>query len=182
LISYNSSNSLIPVFSHVDNLLFLCTHGCDHAWYRLKWFFDLPQLINKIEFNWNEVLTRAEELNCLDQLLLSFLLLNKLLNHPIPAELQLRLQKNKHKLTWSLSYVEHCLLYTGLFCDTDKEKLLNLRYVWSQNKKGILNPTFYYRYLTSENDWKLLPLPTYLFFLYFPLRPFLLLWRRITKH
>lgn len=182
LISYDSSNTLISVFSHVDNLLFLCTHGCDHAWYRLKWFFDLPQLIDKIEFNWNDVLNRAEQLNCVDQLLLSFLLLNKLLNQPIPAELQLRLQNNKHKLSWSLRYVEHCMLYNGLYCDTDNEKLLNLRYVLSQNKKGILNPTLFYRHLTSENDWKLLPLPSYLFFLYFPLRPFMLLWRRITNH
>ena len=180
LISYNSSNTLIPVFNHVDNLLFLCTHGCDHAWYRLKWFFDLPQLINTVDFNWKEVLNRSEQLNCIDQLLLSFLLLNKLLNEPIPSELQLRLQQ--HKLSWSLGYVEHCVLYNGFYCDTDKEKLLNLRYVLSQNKKGIFNPTLLYRHLTSENDWKLLPLPSDLFFLYFPLRPFLLLWRRMTKN
>ena len=179
LNSYLSSNNSVTVFNHVDCFLFLCTHGCDHAWYRLKWFFDLPQLLASVKFDWSVVLKRAEELNCVDQLILGMLLLNKLLGETIPTALQQRIQQRN--LSWSLHYIEHCILYEGAFCDTDQEKWLNLRYVLSQNKKGILNPTLLYRHLTSENDWKLLPLPNYLFFLYFPLRPFLMVWRRVVS-
>ncbi len=173
---YNDLGTPIPILSDIDNLLFLCTHGCDHAWYRLKWLFDVPQLLEKVNFNWREVLKRAELLNCVEQVKLTFLLLNKLFQHPIPPEFNQ--PSVKYNLRWSLNYIEHSISYNRNFCDTDKEKLHNLFYTLLQNKKGILNTTIILRHLTSENDWKLLPLPEHLFFLYFPLRPFLMLWRR----
>lgn len=178
LTYYKTLNIDIPIFSHVDNFLFLCTHGCDHAWYRLKWLFDFPQILDKVEFDWDEVIKRAKTLHCVEQVKLTFMLLNKLIGESIPVQIEQQIRNTN--LSWSLNYIEHIILYNGSFCDTDKEKLLNLRYVLSQNKKGFFNPTLILRHLTSKNDWKLLPLPNYLFFLYFPLRPFLLLWRRFA--
>ena len=60
-LHYNQTNKYeiagvkIPVFNHIDNFLFLCTHGCEHAWYRLKWLFDIPQLMSKVNYDWQEV-------------------------------------------------------------------------------------------------------------------------------
>lgn len=177
--TYEIAGVAISVFNHIDNFLYLCTHGCEHAWYRLKWLFDLPQLMSSVNYDWKEVQKRAIELNCEDQLKLTFLLLNKLLGYEIPAPL--RSDKINSNMKSQLSYIEHCIYYKGLYCDTDKEKWMNFRYSLSINKKGIFNPSLLLRYLTSENDWKLLPLPEKLFFLYFPLRPFLLISRRIFK-
>jgi hypothetical protein len=178
-IAYEIAGVTISVFNHIDNLLYLCTHGCEHAWYRLKWLFDIPQLMSTVNYNWDEVQKRAKELNCEDQLKLTFLLLNKLLGYEIP--MPLRLNKINSKMKSQLSYVEHCIHYKGQYCDTDREKWMNVRYFLSINKKGMLNPSLLLRYFTSENDWKLLPLPEKLFFLYFPLRPFLLIWRRVFQ-
>jgi len=63
----------------------------------------------------------------------------------------------------------------------DENRLSHLKYRLSQNKKGLFNWVLILTYLTSPNDWKLLPLPNYLFFLYFPLRLFLMVWRRVVR-
>jgi len=178
-IAYEIAGATISVFNHIDNLLYLCTHGCEHAWYRLKWLFDIPQLMSAVNYDWDEVQKRAKELNCEDQLKLTFLLLNKLLGYEIPIPLQSNEINSNMKS--QLSYIEHCINYKGQYCDTNMEKWMNFNYFLSINKKGIFNLALLLRYLTSENDWKLLRLPEKLFFLYFPLRPFLLIFRRIFK-
>ena len=169
----------VSVFDHIDNFLYLCTHGCEHAWYRLKWLFDLPQLMSTINYNWTEVQKRAIKLNCEDQVRLTFLLLNKLLGYQIPV--QFRFEKLSPKVKSQLSYIEHCIHYRGQFCETAVEKMMNFIYSLSINKKGFFNTGLLLRYFTSENDWRLLPLPEKLFFLYYPLRPFLLIWRKFFK-
>lgn len=176
---YEVAGVTISTFNHIDNFLYLCTHGCEHAWYRLKWLFDLPQLMSSVNYDWEEVQKRAKELNCEDQIKLAFLLLNKLLGYEIPAPL--RTNKINSSLKSQRSYIEHCIYYKGQYCDTNREKWMNFRYSLSRNKKGIFNPSLLLRYLTSENDWKFLKLPEELFFLYFPLRPFLLIFRRVFQ-
>jgi hypothetical protein len=176
---YEIAGISVSVFNHIDNFLYLCTHGCEHAWYRLKWLFDLPQLMSLVNYNWEDVQERAIELNCQDQLKLTFLLLKKLLGYEIPPPL--RSDGINSNMKSQLSYIKHCILYRGQYCDTFREKLLNIKYFFSINKKGVLNSALLLRYFTSENDWKMFPLPEKLFFLYFPLRPFLLIWRRVFQ-
>jgi hypothetical protein len=165
----------VNVLGHIDNFLFLCSHGTEHAWYRLKWLCDIPQMINYFEFDWNKVYQRAIELDCFDQVRLTFLVLNRVLKQEIP--IQFRCTSWGPRLRFQLSHIEHCINYDGLPSDTFIEKARSLSYFLSINQKGFFNQTLFLRYLTSERDWKTLRLPENLFFLYFPLRPFLFLYR-----
>lgn len=179
-IVFHCSNAVdLPVFSEIDNFLFLCTHGCDHAWYRLKWLFDLPQILDNTSMDWEKVMKRAEELNCTQQVMIAFCLLKRFFNRSIPLIIEDIFKKSN--LSWLLRYIERCILYEGDFSDTDKEKIYYLYYTLLLNKKGFLNKAIILRHLTSEKDWKQFPLPESLFFLYFPLRPFLLLYRRLIR-
>jgi hypothetical protein len=176
-IVVKNSIAALRVFDHYEQFIFLCTHGAEHGWFRLKWLFDLPQVLDKVVFDWNVLIKRAKDLNSLEQVLLAFLVMEELLGTPIPEKVRSEISLRKFKL----NYIRHLVTYPGSYCDNDLEKVKSFIYILSQNRKGLFNKRLILKYLTSPNDWKLLPLPSSLFFLYFPLRPFLLLWRRVFK-
>jgi hypothetical protein len=179
-ILLRNPNVPLRALDHYEQFIFLCTHGAEHGWFRLKWLFDLPQIIDKIDFDWTFMLKRAKELNSLEQLLLTFLVMNELIGIQMPE--QVRKEISLNKFWFKLKYIRHLVTYKGSYCDSNIEQVLSFFYVLSQNSKGLFNKKLILKNLTSPNDWKLLPLPSWLFFLYFPLRPFLILWRRIFKN
>jgi hypothetical protein len=164
----------------VDNFLYLCTHGTEHGWFRLKWLFDLPQIMDRVQFDWNQVRERAIMLDCLDHLEITMLVLESILNEPIPEVINVHLHASKY--TAQLKYIHGAIASSSVFNDNDANRMAYLKYMASLSRRKI-NWALILKYLTSPQDWKILPLPSSLFFLYFPLRPFLILWRRIfEKH
>ena len=164
----------------VDNFLYLCTHGTEHGWFRLKWLFDLPQIMDRVKFNWAKVREQAIMLDCLDHLEITMLVLESILNEPIPEVIKDYLHPSKY--TTQLKYILGSIASSSVFNDNDANRLAYFRFMRSLSRRKI-NWDLILKYLTSPKDWKLLPLPSGLFFLYFPLRPFLILWRRIfEKH
>ncbi len=166
--------------SEIDNFLFLCTHGAEHAFYRLKWLVDIYMVYNKIDIDFNDLVERSISLQCSEQLVLSFKMMEIYFAIPIPDQI-LQLSK-KYKISqWLVNYCTHQIMYNGQYCDSLVEKMRNLRFSFIMNRKGIFNKRLFMRYMTSPKDWSILPLPNSLFFLYFPLRPFLFLYRILTS-
>ena len=87
---------------------------------------------------------------------------------------------DQKKIQPSLDFIYESILSETTFNENDSNRIKYLGYSISQSKNGIFNTQLLMKYLTGPSDWKLLPLPEKLFFLYFPLRPFLLLWRRLA--
>lgn len=165
------------VFNHIDQFVFLSVHGAEHAWYKIKWLVDLLHLIKTVELSWEEVVIRAKALNSLKEVRLAWELLEQLYGLKKPAPIcQIKLSFLDRV---RLKYIFHQLVYDGNFCDTQKEKILNVLYTVSLNKKSLLSKELVYKNLTNTTDWLTLPLPEYLFFLYFPLRPFIWVYRKI---
>jgi hypothetical protein len=164
--------------NEVDYFLYLCTHGTEHGWFRLKWLFDLPQIINAVPFDWDAVRQRAITLDCLDHLEITMMVLQEYLKEPIPQAISSRLQP--HQYDRHLMYIRQAISAESTFNDNDANRLGYLQYMMLLSRRRF-NWALVLKYLTSHQDWKLLPLPQQLFFLYFPLRPFLVLWRRIFR-
>lgn len=162
--------------NEVDHFLYLCTHGTEHGWFRLKWLFDLPQIIDAVSFDWEVVRERAIALDCLDHLEITLMVLEEFLNEPIPQAISSQLRP--HLYDRHLMYIRQAITAESTFNDNDVNRLAYLQYMLLLSR-GRFNWALVLKYLTSHQDWKLLPLPKQLFFLYFPLRPFLVLWRRI---
>jgi hypothetical protein len=167
------------VFNHVDQFIFLCVHGAEHGWFKLKWLVDLVHLNNTIDFDWKSVVLRAKVLKSERELRLAWSLLQEFYGLTIPEKIE------EIKLTTldrlRLNYVRHLISYKGAFCDTGREKLLNLLYTLSLNRRPVLARELLLKNLTNTTDWLTLPLPSSLFFLYFPLRPFLWVYRKIKS-
>jgi hypothetical protein len=177
LSSVEENGRSFSVFNHVDQFIFLSVHGAEHAWFKVKWLVDLVHLIKAIELDWEKVVMRAKELNSLKEVRLAWELLDQFygLQKPNP----IRQIKLSFLDRLRLKYILQQLVYNGQFCDTKKEKILNVLYTVSLNKKSLLSKELVYKNLTNTTDWLTLRLPESLFFLYFPLRPFIWVYRKL---
>ena len=167
----------LSVFNHVDQFIFLSVHGAEHGWFKVKWLVDLYHLIKSVDPDWSKIEIRAKELHSIKEVRLACRLLEELYGSKIS-------DKDVFKtLTFAdrcrLRYVKHLMAYHGAFCDNPREKLLNAVYTLSLNRKLLIPKVLVLRNLTNTTDWLTLRLPKHLFFLYFLLRPFLWLYRKI---
>ena len=176
LITWHSGGIALKVFNDVDQFLYLCAHGTEHAWFRLKWLFDLPQVMAKVDFDWYVVRERAIVLSCLEHLEISFLVLKEMLQMDIPLPILEKIIEEKYR--YQLKYILQAIRSDKGFNENDRNRSRHFLFLWSLSKKR-LNPSLLLKYLTGPGDWKFFPLPENIFFLYYPLRPFLWLTRRL---
>jgi hypothetical protein len=177
-----------------DLAVHLCAHGADHAWARAKWLGDLARLAVLADpvLDWAEARAEAEAQGCLRALLQAQALLERL--HGLPASLQDAGRRCRtHPASHSESHpvaelVKHALQALGEPGEfwqrgigaTLRARLAGARYrrrLWPRRplvaELGLL--------LYARADYRTLPLPDSLFWVYVPLRPFLFLWRRLRS-
>jgi len=172
--------NLVPAkpMNDIDEFLYLCVHGTEHGWFRLKWLMDLPRITMNSHFDWLDVRRRAIELNCRKHLDITLLVLDSLSIIPMPKSLIGVIHSSDY--IFQLTYIFHAISSEKTFNEDDRNRWQYFRYLWSLSPK-IWNPNFFLLFLTSPNDWAILRLPNALFFLYIPLRPFLWIYRRLHK-
>ena len=164
---------LIPVLSPEDTLLVLCAHGFKHLWERLGWVCDVSELIRTCpDMRWERVVARAEALGGERMLLLGLLLANGLLEAESPGWLLQRAHDDPAVKTLARRVCQRLFRgadgLAGLFEGDAYFRPLHLK--MNENLGDKL------RYciralIPNVEDWKLLPLPSFLFPLYYVLRP-----------
>lgn len=166
---FNSS----PVYflGEDDLCLFLVAHGSRHGWFRLRWLKDIDQIMRqKVDLQGLKVLIKKYKYpHLFGQTLI---LASMLLNTPMDKELKPLIQKKQ-----SISLARKAYLYISGF----EEFTYHSRYLISLNlnlKKFLYIFILFY---PDSKDLNTLMLPRMLHFLYFPLKPFLLIWRRLRK-
>lgn len=160
-----------------DEFLYLCVHGTEHGWFRLKWLMDIPRIMLKTDIDWNKIMQRAVELKCLQHLEITLLVLDKLDIMPLPAAFGLLDNPAAHKC--QLIYIAKAMRSASHFNETDQNRWNYFQFLWNLGNNKW-NGKFIFNFLTSPNDWRLISLPSSLFFLYFLMRPFLWAFRRFS--
>ena len=170
----------ILTLSTENALLLLCAHGAKHAWSRLSWVADVAGLMHgRPGIRWPELMARADRHGGRRMLRLGVWLAHELLGVPLPDPiaqaattdpsvrslagdvLRRYAGKGRTELTAAAAARFHLRA---------RERIRDrIRYV------GLLvaMPTY--------QDWRTLPLPPRVSWLYYPLRPFLLAWRVIRR-
>ena len=74
----------IPFLDDEETLLHLCAHGAKHAWYRMKWVFDLPNVLESREWDWPALRAKAQRYRCERELLLGLAIAEQLSNWEVP--------------------------------------------------------------------------------------------------
>lgn len=160
----------VLTLSTEDLLLILCLHGFTHFWERLGWICDVASLIdNRKDIDWELVLQNAARLGSRRILSLGLFLANELLKAPVPEEVWEALPPDLTVRTVAEQVQEQ------LFGGADRSRgfidgvLLHLR--MRERKRDRLRSCLRLAVTPRNYDWMFLPLPDWLFFLYYPLRP-----------
>ena len=171
--------------SDEDTLLYLCLHGANHGWYRLKWLCDVAQFLHREHreqtINWQAWVENVIRLSLHRPVAQALLLAHHLFDAPLPPA--------THPLTAENQIVPQLVTHAIQMLMLSKEELFavgrlnafrhlsyrmklkaDLRYQWSD----------FSRIWYFVNDWKTYPLPDVLFPLYYILGPFSWLRRKFS--
>jgi hypothetical protein len=166
----------------VDQVLYLCSHGSKHAWFRAKWLSDLARIHAARTVDWQAALQEAQASNRERPLLIGLSLLKEVYGLPLPQlpgdpweRLPAFLIEEPLR---SLKFPQEIDDFATLVRLIDViRKSRYHRLLWQhRTRRQSLAELFYYR-----DDFRTFPLPDNLFWLYIPLRPFSWLWRKIRR-
>ena len=164
------AGATVTALSPEDLLLFLCVHGSKHGWRCLQWLCDVAQLVRShATMDWGLVMEQTKTFGCQRALFLCLFLAEDILGTPIPHEIK---QKTQHDpLTVRLAgQVTRRLLEGPLIVPGIWEKTLFGLQLMERVQDRI---SYCVHVLTTPTPayWSSLPLPEFLFPLYYVLRP-----------
>ncbi|WP_454193071.1 nucleotidyltransferase domain-containing protein [Paenibacillus sp. Marseille-Q7038] len=165
------SNHTFHYLGNEDLLYYLTDHGARHGWFRLRWLMDIERLLPQI--NIKDMKQHFEQYGGQQYTGQAFILLALLFSTKIPRELEsVTISSRSHRLAgMALHYIKRIVRLNPV---PEKSVALHYnRYLFSlmsgqQKITYLLN-----KFQPSSQDALMLPLPKQLYFLYFPLRPFL---------
>lgn len=167
----------LPYISETDNLVYQAAHGSVHQFYRLFWLRDFSVLIDKTN---PEIIERAWQLSKKLKLERSFQLACVLSHLIYDSEIPVIVHPDKLEnslLSVPIKSIEKTEL-------KQKGIIGKFEYVFYRLR---LKPSFkyyfdvIYRLRTHLSDWELIRISDRFFFLYFLLRPFLLLYHHLFE-
>ncbi|KKI91420.1 Renal dipeptidase [Bacillus sp. SA1-12] len=180
--SHLLTHSSVYLLGKEDLFLFLASHGARHGWSRLRWLLDVHMMIEK-DMDWKKVYNLLRKYHFQHIGAQALHLAAKLLNSNISEEMKPILD-SKHSFQLAqdaIFYLEHMVnLHTEPIPeDVSRYHLRHIVSLMSVRQKVLFYLSMLHPYF---EDTETLPLPKQLHFLYFPLRPFLWIWRRTRKH
>lgn len=160
--------------SSEEMLLILCIHNASHRWSRLSWICDIKEHVESNHIDWAKIQEKARKLSIEKIMCINLCLARDLLGLEVPGKVLERFENLKiHDLVelleerlWEEEYESPNLLEEVSYSFKLRNSTL---YGIKDVLKGLTTPTIY--------EWKHLPLPTYLFPLYYLLRPIFLIKR-----
>ncbi|NQX48305.1 nucleotidyltransferase family protein [Paenibacillus tritici] len=165
-----------------DLFMFLAVHGARHAWSRLRWLHDIKMLVQGQQPPDSARLTRLlQRYNHSAVGGQTLILATELLETQIAPGLSSLMDSPKaSRLAQDvLFYLPRIVNLNTPPLEPEVEQHFNryLPSILSPGNRMLRSASFFYPYAA---DAKTLPLPTMLHFLYFPLRPLLWSWRKVT--
>ncbi|MCP3030072.1 nucleotidyltransferase family protein [Halobacillus sp. A1] len=168
----------IYMLGEKDLFLFLISHGARHGWSRLRWLLDVHQLLEK-HTQWARKMEFLGKYGYRHVGLQAIELSTELFDSTLPLEVK----RSRH----SQRLAQQAVYYLETMVNLHSEPLpkdiavYHKRHLFSlmtAQQKICFILSFLYPY---PQDAETLPLPKFLHFLYFPLRPFLWGWRKSRK-
>jgi hypothetical protein len=175
LVAFDLNGTTLQTLSADDLLFSLCVHGSRHLWERLGWICDVAELISRRKLNWSTLLDRAAKADSERMFLLGLHLAHKLLQAPLPTEVQQRCAADKRLAPLAANIVDHLFNGPEHVPATSGE-------IFKYNlgvRKSLSARTRYLVHMLRPTDGDVAnhSLPAGLTFAYYLMRPFRLLFR-----
>ncbi|PEZ83320.1 nucleotidyltransferase family protein [Bacillus sp. AFS017274] len=155
-----------------DLFFYLVSHGARHGWFRLRWLLDIDLMLKKgLNLDKTEKLFKKYKRQHLGGQAL--ILASQLLKTPINKRMKFLTAGNRSKVLseWSIFFIEEMNQF-----NYPKEYTVLLK---SKTQIFLTKMKAFY---PDSRDVETIKLPKSLHFLYFILRPFLLVWRKRRKN
>ncbi|OFX88395.1 MAG: hypothetical protein A2W99_07950 [Bacteroidetes bacterium GWF2_33_16] len=173
----NISNTELPYISRIDNLVYLAAHGAIHQWYRLFWLKDFSVIIAQTS---PDELKRAWELSKKLQLANCFIqacqLAHKFYKTEFPDFPGMDVHKKSLQTIPIKSIRINDLKQRGIV-----GKINHVLYRLKLKTDFRYYFDLIFRLRTHLSDWELIKLPDNFFYLYYLLRPFLLIYKNFSS-
>ena len=171
LVPITIGGKQLLALSTEDLLLVLCLHGFTHFWERLGWICDVANLVDNREgINWPLVLENVRGLGMGRILRLGLLLAADLLDATIPKEIRQTAAADATVKRLAEQVQEELFVEQSAPPGFFHGAILNLK--MRERKRDKLGSFLRLISTPRSYDWMFLSLPEWLFFLYYPLRPF----------
>ncbi|MCM3786671.1 nucleotidyltransferase family protein [Neobacillus mesonae] len=171
--------NLIHILGREDLFVYLAHHGARHVFFRLRWLHDLDQFMRLYPLS-EDVIKKIIYYECAKSVELCCTLLKHFFGTPIQKPMNLvsdNKDSKKLKLI-ALKFITEPISFESL-------SPYHMGYYKSYQlllKQGMHKGVYLISLLYPNNrDIDTLKLPKYLQFLYFPMRPFLWMWRVIKR-
>jgi len=171
----NLNGRQIQTFSTESLLIYLCIHGSKHLWERIGWVKDIDQMIRTQTIDWNRIIPELKKSGFERMVFLGLYLSQKLFQTHLPDSIKEALQKEKNlpKLTcFVLSNWEdpkNMFLNTAAMLRLFPSVKMKILYL----HKIILKP--------SNSEYRFIDLSKGFYWVYYFVRPYLLLKKYLTK-
>jgi hypothetical protein len=164
------SGRQLPGLSPEDLLLALCLHGSTHFWERLGWISDIAGVIGRRpDIDWQLLLNNATRDGSKRMLSLGLFLASELLAAPLPPEVLRTVQADAMMMTLAEQVKQRLFAEEVPISGILDGALLQLK--MRERKRDRFRSGLRLAATPRVYDWMLLPLPGWLFFLYYLLRP-----------
>ncbi|MGM8364878.1 nucleotidyltransferase domain-containing protein [Virgibacillus sp. W0181] len=158
--------------------LFLIMHGARHGWSRLRWLYDIGQLVER-KPDWQTISKLLKKYDAIKIGGQALYLMNVLFS---TSEQSMKLHPRSHQLAQSTVFYLESMINLHHYPIPEKVSDYHASYLFSNmsfKQKVLFLLSFLYPY---PEDKETLPLPNGFHFLYFGLRPFLALGRKLKKN
>jgi hypothetical protein len=169
LVPVSIGGRQILTLSPEDSLLILCVHGSKHRWNRLEWICGVAELIRTSgSLNWSQVLNDARRLGAQRMLFLGLFLAKDLLEAGLPTEVLQSAQADPVVKSLASQVREKLFREDGKSQGIFQSAIFDLKA--KERWKDRLRYCFGLVVTPNVEDWESISLPSYLSFLYYPLR------------
>ena len=173
---------LHKAMSPIDQVLYLCSHGGIHAWFRAKWLGDMARIHAEGRMDWQAVLGQASKTGQERALLACLRLLQDVYGLPVP-DLPGNPWRNLPSFLIArplhdLKISEDPAAFGALAMAREHFRLFRYERLAVPQKTGRYHLA---EFAYQREDFQVLRLPDRFYWVYTPLRPFLWVWRHVLR-
>lgn len=160
----------VATFTPEDYLLILSLHGAMHCWEQLNWVCDVAELVRvHKEMDWDQLMKKAISLSCERILLLGLFLAQDLLGTDLPAGVLKKVRGDKAVKSLANSVSQRLFKKVEAPLGIFERSLFYLKV--SDRLRDRVGYCLRLVFTPTIGDWKPIPLPPSLFFLYYLIHP-----------
>ncbi|WP_342765978.1 nucleotidyltransferase family protein [Methanobacterium alcaliphilum] len=172
---FEISEFKLKTFSQVNQILILSIHVAKHGWTRLSWICDISEFIQRENIDWYETLEKAEKLGVKRILMINLSLARDFFGLELPDTISYDLSSDDAVKTIS------DIIKKRIFYENNKSlNIFEKSYIYFKKRENVMDGIKDCLNILTRpvyRDYKDIPLPQFLFPLYFILHPILLIIR-----